>query len=168
MQKLYFLRHGVAYDWEDWKGDSDETRPLTDAGIKAMEHEAKALRKMGIKLDAIISSPLERAHRTAKLVAREFDMKVKKNDLLKPGFNRDALAQLVSDFASLDTIMIVGHEPDFSTTITALIGGGRVDMQKGGLACVTLTSQQPPEGTLESLLTPALLGGQIKQKSKGK
>jgi phosphohistidine phosphatase len=54
--------------------------------------------------------------------------------------------------------MLVGHEPDFSRTISALIGGGRVVMKKGGLARVDVESIDPPDGELVWLVTSKTLG----------
>jgi phosphohistidine phosphatase SixA len=53
--------------------------------------------------------------------------------------------------------MIVGHEPDFSRTISQLIGGGDVIMRKGGLARVDIKSGNQQRGELVWLLTPALM-----------
>ena len=51
--------------------------------------------------------------------------------------------------------MFVGHEPDFSTTITSLVGG-RVVMKKGGLARVDIISDQPLLGELVWLIAPKI------------
>jgi phosphohistidine phosphatase len=159
MVKLYLLRHGVAYEREEWQGDNDELRPLTDDGIAAMKREAKVLRDMKLKLDGIITSPLVRARDTAKIVAKALDMKVKENDLLKPGFDVEALRTLLQQNGDAKRVMIVGHEPDFSHVIAQLIGGGAVVMRKGGLARVDTTTEGASlRGELVWLLTPRLLG----------
>jgi len=158
MVKLYFLRHGVAYDREEWTGDNDELRPLTDGGVDAMKREAKAMRAMKLKLDVIVTSPLVRARDTAKIVSKALDVKVEENDLLKPGFNPKTLKALLQQYADARRIMIVGHEPDFSSVIGKLIGRGTVVMRKGGLARVDITAQSPSlRGELVWLLTPSLL-----------
>jgi len=51
----------------------------------------------------------------------------------------------------------VGHEPDFSDTISRLIGGGRLDLKKGGLALVELEDRATPAGRLLWLLPPRVL-----------
>jgi phosphohistidine phosphatase SixA len=53
----------------------------------------------------------------------------------------------------------VGHEPDLSLTIAELIGGGRVDMKKGGLARVDVRGPGLDGGVLAWLLTPSQLAG---------
>jgi phosphohistidine phosphatase len=157
--KIYLLRHGVAYEREDWHGENDELRPLTDEGIEAMKREARALRDMKLKVDVIVSSPLVRARQTAKIVARRLEMDIQQDALLKPGFDAAALEALLPRFGSAQRLMIVGHEPDFSRTIAQLIGGGAVDMPKGGLARVDIDDHaRPLRGSLVWLLTPRLLG----------
>ena len=158
MSKLYFLRHGVAYMPDEWKGDNDELRPLTDEGIAAMKREAKYMRDaLKLKVDRLITSPLVRAHDTARYVAKALKLDLDESKLLKPGFDLQALDELLGKSDDVSNIMIVGHEPDFSRTISQLIGGGDVIMRKGGLARVDLQSRKPLRGELVWLLTPALV-----------
>jgi len=156
--KLYFLRHGVAFERDEWTGDNDVLRPLTDDGITTMQHEAKFLKQMKLKLDIVITSPLVRAQETAKLVTDILSVKLDESSLLKPGFDGTALKTLLKQYADSKSIMIVGHEPDFSRVISKVIGGGSVEMSKGGLARVDLNKSDPPHGDLVWLLTPPLLG----------
>jgi phosphohistidine phosphatase len=157
MRKLFFLRHGVAYDREEWEGKNDEERPLTKDGIAAMKREAKMLRAMDLDIDRIISSPLVRAFDTARIASKKLVLDVEVNDLLKPGFNLSALQNLLGQLKDGKRILIVGHEPDFSNTIGALIGGGTIVLDKGGLARVDITSADPLRGELVWLLTPKWL-----------
>jgi phosphohistidine phosphatase len=123
-----------------------------------MEREAKYIRDtVKLKLDRLVTSPLVRAHETATIVAQSFDLDLEISDLLKPGFGLKALGDLLSDSDSKSNIMVVGHEPDFSGTITKLIGGGNLIMRKGGLARIDLKSHKSARGELIWLLTPALM-----------
>ena len=156
--KLYFLRHGVAYERDEWQGDNDELRPLTDEGKSAMKREAKYLKQIKLELDCLITSPLVRAHDTAQFVANALDLKLEESPLLKPGFDVVALGKLLKQYNPSKGIMVVGHEPDFSSVISAVIGGGSIEMRKGGLARIDLTQVDPPGGDLVWLLTPSVLG----------
>ena len=69
----------------------------------------------------------------------------------------DAVQELVDDHKHDDRIMFVGHEPDFSETVSYIIGGGNITMKKGGLARVDLYSEHPLHGTLVWLLAPRLV-----------
>jgi phosphohistidine phosphatase len=134
--RLYFLRHGRA-DWPNWK-KSDDERPLTEKGKKETRRMAKFLRDFDVAPGLILSSPLPRAWETAEITAKILDVKLKKEAALGSGFG-------VSDIAAIlergkdDDLMIVGHEPDFSTAIASLTGA-RIDLAKGGAACVELES----------------------------
>jgi phosphohistidine phosphatase len=152
---LYFLRHGVAGNREEWKGD-DALRPLTKKGMKKMVSQAKSIDAMDLKLDLIITSPLARAFQTADIVADELDMgeRLVQDERLGPGFGIDDLAQVLQNYPEASNILLVGHEPDFSQTISALIGGSRLVVKKGGLARVDVINADPMQGELVWLLPP--------------
>ena len=152
---LYFLRHGLA-DWPEWNRPDDE-RPLTPDGVKKMKAEAKAIERLDLGLDVILPSPLARARQTADAVAEQLGLTVSVAPLLASGFNQSKLAGLLREHAKAKALMFVGHEPDFSHTISALIGGGRVAMKKGGLARVDISSPDSLEGELVWLLAPKVL-----------
>jgi phosphohistidine phosphatase len=156
--KLYFLRHGVAVDADEWEGD-DASRPLTGAGRKEMEREAKAIAKLDLQIDCIITSPLKRAKETAEIVAERLDAadRVMEDDRLAGGFDAAHLALLLGERDAKESIMLVGHEPDFSKTIVQLIGGGSVDLKKGGLARIDIDDPKIPAGDLLWLIPPKVL-----------
>ncbi len=68
MQSIIFLRHGQAINNTDRiLAGRTEGVPLTNTGIKQAELAAKFLKKMNVS--AIYSSPIERAKKTAEIVA---------------------------------------------------------------------------------------------------
>jgi len=148
--KLYFLRHGKA-DWPDWDRPDDE-RPLTKQGKKEMRRVAELLRELEVEPALILSSPLPRALQTAEIVAERLSIELKQDPALAPGFSRANLQKILSRTRKRD-LMIVGHEPDFSMTITALTGG-RIKLAKGGLARVDLDNPAG-DGRLVWLIPPA-------------
>ena len=154
---LYFLRHGLAGSRAEWKGD-DALRPLTKEGMKNMVRQAETLADLGLKLDLIITSPLARAFQTADIVADRLKMgeKLVQDDRLAPGFGSDDLEKVLLDHAETQNVLLVGHEPDFSLTISTLVGG-RVLLKKGGLARVDITNTEPLQGELLWLLPPKLM-----------
>jgi len=157
--RVFFLRHGKAVSRAEWQGD-DSARPLTPEGEVAMRREAETMRGMDLGLDAIVTSPLVRARQTADIVAAGLGMAggVVEDECLAHGLDARRLAELVAAHASAEALMVVGHEPDFSATVSELIGGGTVVFKKGGLARVDLTAPEPGGGQLLWLLTPPLLG----------
>jgi phosphohistidine phosphatase len=154
--KIFFLRHGLAGERGDWK-DNDAARPLTDEGIEKMKRIAGTLAALNLGLNAIVTSPLVRARQTAEIVAQKLEVKLIEDGRLAPGFNAEQLRAILLDHPGVNAIMVVGHEPDFSETISALIGGGRIVCKKGGLALVELPDAQSCKGELAWLVPPKVL-----------
>jgi phosphohistidine phosphatase len=158
--RLYFLRHGRAMARADWNGD-DARRPLTPEGETAMAREAQAIAEMDLKLDVIVTSPLERARRTAEIVAAAtgLDDRLFEDERLVHGFDAKALRAIVAAHDVPKALMVVGHEPDLSATIGALTGGGRIVCKKGALARVDVAGPELKSAELVWLLPPSQLGG---------
>jgi len=154
--KVFFLRHGLAGERSEWKRD-DAERPLTGEGIEKMKRIAATLAALNLGLDIIISSPLARAKQTAEIVARKLNCPLVEDKRLEPGFNDEQFQQILLDHPGANAIMVVGHEPDFSDTISALIGGGRIVCKKGGLALVEIPDAQSRKGELVWLVPPKVL-----------
>jgi phosphohistidine phosphatase len=152
--KLYFLRHGLA-DWPDWDPARDHERPLTKDGVKKMREQAKTLAGLDMRFEAVLSSPYVRAYQTADIVAQQLGLEVTTEPRLAPGFNADKLRQIIEDHADAQALLLVGHEPSFSTVIADLIGGGRVLLKKGALARVDVNDAI--RGELVWLLQPKTL-----------
>ena len=154
--KIYFLRHGIAVEAEDWKGN-DYDRPLTDEGRKKMAKEAAAIRDLDLELDAILTSPLVRAKDTAEIVAKELKRSAADDERLADDFDIEALEAILRDHADAKALMFVGHEPCFSGVIGKLIGEARLELKKGGLACVELPDAKTLTGELRWLIPPKFL-----------
>ncbi|MEY2560027.1 MAG: hypothetical protein QOG51_442, partial [Verrucomicrobiota bacterium] len=71
--------------------------------------------------------------------------------LLQPGFDAGKLKKLLKDFSG-SSLMIVGHEPDFTRTIFQLTGG-QAKLSKAGVALVELDAPSM-KGELRWLVPP--------------
>ena len=131
---LYFLRHGEA-DWPDWE-KSDDERPLTKRGKKEMHEVAAFLKRLKARPELIVTSPLPRASKTADIAAEHLKLKCREDKLLAPGFGRQELERLLRKYPA-ESLMIVGHEPDFSHVISQLTGAS-LKLSKAGVALVEL------------------------------
>lgn len=69
MKHLYFIRHGESEFNRAGKFAGTSDPPLTDTGHEQAKQAAQELQSKGLSFDIIISSPLQRAHHTAKYVA---------------------------------------------------------------------------------------------------
>ena len=102
---------------------SDSERPLNERGKKDAPEMAKRLRKRGLKIDAFVSSPAERALRTARYFAKEFDEK--KDDILvekalyaaMPAQFEQVVATLKDKF---DTVALFSHNPGMTDYVNTL------------------------------------------------
>ncbi|MBI4673293.1 MAG: phosphohistidine phosphatase SixA [Chloroflexi bacterium] len=151
--KLYFLRHGLA-DWEHWE-KPDDARPLTKKGRKQVAAVAKALQELKVRPNVILTSPLPRAAETAEIVSAELEIDCVACPQLAPGFDLNALRQLLNEHPGRD-VLLVGHEPDFSRVI-ALLTGGNVRMAKAGLARIDVEDGAGLSGELAWLAPPKVL-----------
>lgn len=131
---IYFLRHGEA-DWPNWKKDDDE-RPLTKRGKKEMRELGAFLKRVKARPGLIVTSPLPRAAQTAEIAAKCLKIKCREDKLLQPGFRRDEFERLLGKYPE-ESLMIVGHEPDFSEVISQLTGAS-LKLPKAGVALVEL------------------------------
>jgi phosphohistidine phosphatase len=132
--ELYFLRHGEA-DWPNWKKPDDE-RPLTKRGKKEMREVATFLKRLKARPEVIVTSPLPRAAQTAEIAAERLKVKCREDKLLAPGFGRTELERLLKKYPA-ENLMIVGHEPDFTETISELTGAS-LKLPKAGVALMEL------------------------------
>jgi phosphohistidine phosphatase len=130
--QLYFLRHGEA-DWPHWTRPDDE-RPLTDFGKKEVRQVAKFLDRLKVKLNLVVTSPLPRALQTAEVAAEQLKTKLRQDEALEPGFGISELRTLLNRHGS-KALMLVGHEPDFTSVISALTGAS-LKLSKAGVALV--------------------------------
>jgi phosphohistidine phosphatase len=147
--QLYFLRHGEA-DWPGWTKPDDE-RPLTDFGKKEVRQVAKFLNRLKVKPDLIVTSPLPRALQTAEVAAEQLKTKLRQDEALEPGFGISELSTVLKRHRS-KVLMLVGHEPDFSSVISALTGGF-IKMSKAGVALVDI-DPETEKGRLLWLFPP--------------
>jgi phosphohistidine phosphatase len=146
--KLYLLRHGKA-DWPNWD-KPDDARTLTQEGKDEVAVVAELLARLDIS-PAIVTSPLPRASQTADIAGEYLRQKVRVEPLLRPGFDAGKLKTLLKDFSG-NSIMLVGHEPDFTRTIFQLTGG-QTKLSKSGVALIELDSASL-KGELRWLLPP--------------
>jgi len=123
---IWLLRHGDAED-----GSPDSERPLSDEGLEQSRSAGVALRRLGVQVDACLTSPKVRSAETARLACAELGVEPVLEPKLAGGpFDAEALAAGLGD-----DVLLVGHDPDFSMAVHSLTGA-QVRLRKGGLAAV--------------------------------
>lgn len=158
-RQLWVLRHAEA---EPHGAAADAARRLTANGEDQARVAGVALARMGVTFDLVLFSPKERARRTAELAAEEWNgaaAELREHDPLAEGFDLSGAVDALSEVGADGRVLVVGHEPDLSGVVRDLVGGGEVDLKKGGLAVVRLTGVR---GELAVLMRPrelALIAG---------
>lgn len=120
-----------------------------------------AMKKMGLKFDLILSSPLLRAKQTAEIVASGLRLKkrLKFSKALAPGGTAEMLMrQLQREKPAPQSVLLVGHEPDLSRLVSLLATGAlelQMEFKKGGLCKLEIGKWNASKrGTLAWLMTP--------------
>lgn len=134
---IYLLRHG---DAEDGDGN-DAARRLTAKGEQQAEAAGRALAALGTEIEACLTSPKVRATETARLACRALQVEPEITEELRGG-SFDSL----SLGAGRGNVLLVGHEPDFSSEVARLTSA-KAKLRKGGLAIID-------GNTLVALLRP--------------
>ena len=162
--ELYFLRHAIAVEPGTVAVSHDSERPLTEEGIEKMEEAAEGMKRMGLVMDQVVSSPYARASETAKIVVHGlgFKGKIKFSDALIPNVDFKSFFKLLKEFKPNEKILFVGHMPSIGEFVSTLAFGKAtqtMDYKKGGLCRVDM-----PEvitsgvlGQLKWFLTPKQL-----------
>lgn len=159
--ELYLLRHGIAEDQSSTGRDDD--RELTPDGRKKLRDTLKVAANAGVKPSLLMSSPLVRAVQTAEIAA---EMLAYKNNLaqteaLVPDSSPERVWEEVRLHREIDKVMIVGHEPLFSTTVAFLLASPAllVDFKKGAIVRIDFGGFGPqPRGVLRWMVVPKLVG----------
>ena len=152
---LYFLRHGDA--GSPAARMADDERELTDDGVAALRAAAPLWRRLNLRPDLVLTSPLPRAMRTAELVCEAVGGAPVSDERLRPGATWGDMARSMADQPDARRVLFIGHEPDLSSAIVELSGASSVRMRKGGMACLEFYGIPEPGGAeIAWLLDPDL------------
>jgi phosphohistidine phosphatase len=151
---LYFLRHGKA---GSPRSTDDDERQLTPDGEEALRAAAPLWRRLNLRPDVVLASPLPRALRSAELLCEAVGGTPVPDDRLRPGASWGDMGRALADHAEARRVMFVGHEPDLSAAVAELTGAASIRMRTGGLACVEFYGiPEPGGGEIAWLLDPDL------------
>jgi phosphohistidine phosphatase len=123
---------------------------------------AGAMRRLGIKPDLILTSPLVRACQTAEILADVFGSgnPLQITDALAPGGTASDLYKVLREPRAVDSVFLVGHEPDMGRLAATLLWAGPeldIPFKKTGICRIDITSVPPTApGTLKWFITPKL------------
>lgn len=123
MKYLYLVRHAKS-SWDDLSLE-DAKRPLNERGMRDAPRMAKRLKEKEVVIDQMMSSHAVRALATCK----NFSYVLKypeENIMVRPSLyhaSEDGMLQEVHQLNdTLDTVMIVGHNPGLTDFVNSLTG----------------------------------------------
>jgi phosphohistidine phosphatase len=156
---VYFLRHGNAGE-KKANPVQDEKRPLDKEGIEQCRYMGRLLYSMDAHVDLILSSPLKRATQSASMVGNEiaYELPIERAPALRPGASFDSFRDLLYKVSGLESVLVVGHNPNLSRFLSLLVTGGlsnsAMEMKKGSVARVEIGLKR---SVLNWLVTPRLI-----------
>jgi phosphohistidine phosphatase len=161
--EVILIRHAKAESRDPASWPDDDARPLTAEGRAEQRATARTMKKMGIKFDFLVTSPLLRARETAEIVAKAYRWPEAPQvaDELGHGYAPGAVVKLLARFPPSAVVALVGHEPDFSHLTAALAtkdGKLNIAVKKSGV--VGIEFEGPADlgtGTLIYHLKPGQL-----------
>ena len=120
MKTLVLVRHGKsAWDYQV----ADKDRILQERGINDAHLVAKAFQKKEINIDAVYSSPANRALHTSMIFLRDLNIPFTDFEVTEAlyDFSGESLATFIHELDnSLDTVMVFGHNNAFTYVANSL------------------------------------------------
>lgn len=134
MKTLLFLRHGKS-DWDAPFG-YDHERPLAQRGQKAAKLMGRFIASSGHEPDAILTSTAVRARDTVRIASEAggWSAPIRETSELYGASAQTVLALVKEEHHSTDRLLLAGHEPTWSDTVSRLIGGASLRFPTAALA----------------------------------
>jgi phosphohistidine phosphatase len=156
---VFVLRHAIAED--AGLGQADSERRLTDLGRDRLRLVVQKAIRAGMSPAVVLTSPYLRARETADILleALDYPCELVTTANLTPDAAVADLWQELREYSRLSPAVVVGHNPQLSEFVSALIGSPRhaVEMKKAAIAYVAEAGNGPhPAGRLVWMLTAKL------------
>jgi phosphohistidine phosphatase len=137
MKRLILARHAKS-SWS-YPHLSDIERPLNKRGKKAAPIMGRALRDRNLIPEAIFASPSVRTRKTSALLAEQLEFPVEEIQIIDEFYG--AHPGMVAGFArelddSLSTVMLVGHNPTWTSLCHHLTGEHLDNLPTSGIVVI--------------------------------
>lgn len=156
--EIYLVRHGTAHTKED-----DPERHLNKDGLDQCHLSGRALRRLDIKFDLVISSPKVRALQTAEIIADEVGYpkdEIKVTETLEPMASPKDTISYLNNFTEKKNIMLAGHLPLLGNLASELLSrNSQISLYFEAGAVCQIDVDQPfsHTGNFRCFLTPEQL-----------
>ena len=160
--KIWILRHGVAEP--PAPEGLDFERALTLEGKKELASVARAMKRVRIEPNVLLTSPLRRAKETAEIVRETLQCPaaVETPALIPNAAPERAWSEIVK-YGVEARVLVVGHQPNLGKLIGYVLGCDlQLDLKKAGLVCLEATQPSgqpgaPKNRALRWVLSPKLI-----------
>jgi phosphohistidine phosphatase len=160
---VYLIRHAVAHKREQERWPDDSRRPLTPEGEEEFQVAARGLARVVPEVELLLSSPYERAWRTAEILAEQAGWPVpEKHPALEPDVPPEKVVMALQTYQGKQSIALTGHRPCLPELavymLTSDVGGADMKIKKGGVVCIECDdAPKAGAGKLRWLFTPKVL-----------
>lgn len=154
--ELYLLRHADA----DTLADTDDERALSEKGEAQAKKVARFCDANGFTGMRIFASPLRRTQQTGAIVAKHLRAEMRTAPWLAAGMRPAVALEHLLEYAAENSVMLVGHEPDFSALAAHLLGmssGVQIDIRKASLTRLTVESLEKGGARLDFCVPSRLM-----------
>jgi phosphohistidine phosphatase len=160
---IYLIRHAVAHKRDQGRWPDDSRRPLTPEGEEEFEGAARGLARVVPEVEVLLSSPYERAWRTAEILAEQAGWPAPERlSALEPNVPPEKVVIALQTYQGKQSIALTGHRPclhEFAVyLLTGDVGGADMKIKKGGVVCIKFDdTPRAGAGKLHWLFTPKVL-----------
>jgi phosphohistidine phosphatase len=160
---LYLVRHAVAHKRDQRRWPDDSKRPLTPEGEEEFVGAARGLARIVPEVEVLLSSPYERAWRTAEILAEQSGWPAPTElPALEPEVPPEKVVIALQTHADKQSIALTGHRPCLHELAAYLLtgdpGGADMKIKKGGVVCIEFDeAPNAGAGKLRWLFTPKVL-----------
>lgn len=134
---IYLLRHADA----DTPAATDDARALSEKGHVQARKVARFCEAHDIRPGLALTSPLLRAQETAQIVTAALRVELLVAPWLASGMHPEVALEELRAYRSQESILLAGHEPDFSLFAAHLLGlptNNAIHIRKASLTLLEL------------------------------
>ncbi len=170
--RVILFRHGPAGQQDAVRWPDDGKRPLTKRGIERTARAADGLRRFVGGAPRVVTSPLERARQTARILGEAIapGSRTETLEALAPGAPIRETLRALKDLKSGASVVLVGHEPHLGKLAGALLfglSGAALPMKKAGAVVIDFVGPvEPGAGRLYAFLPPRALRRLARSKAR--
>ncbi len=145
---LYLVRHAIAEPRDSERWPDDALRPLSAEGAELFRLAARGLQRIGVEVEATLSSSYARAWRTAEILSEVAGWpQASECPELEPSSTADGVLPALGARAE-SLLAVVGHEPELSELASLALTGDAhaagIELKKGGVICLRFRGGPAP------------------------